>query len=156
MSIDEVFTDKLHGQSRVQISVLHYRWRTEEFRKVSAGFLGIIAMVNVMGKEKTVVESDPPPRIRREQPLQINTATALEIYKIIEPQLWPKIFVSRALIRSFGWRELWFKRKKLSSGTPGAIRNTIFWDWDVFLYNNVLYGISSEAWKMLGRKAIEF
>ncbi|KAI9697884.1 MAG: hypothetical protein M1820_007671 [Bogoriella megaspora] len=87
-SMDEVYTDILGGQQRIQISVLHYRWRTEEFRKVSSGFLGILAMVSAIGKKKEPGCVKVMPRRLREQPLEIDLATAIEIYRLIERNLW--------------------------------------------------------------------
>ena len=87
ISVDEVYTDRLGGQQRIQISVLHYRWRTESFRKVSSGFLGILAMVSAIGKEKELRSVKVTQR-PREQLLEIDPATATKIYKLIEPNLW--------------------------------------------------------------------
>ena len=80
--------DRLGGHQRIQISVLYYRWRTENFRKLSPGFLGILAMIGAVGKQKEIVYDTLPAQTAREQQLQIDAAAAREIYKIIEPDLW--------------------------------------------------------------------
>ncbi|PMD17100.1 hypothetical protein NA56DRAFT_662420 [Hyaloscypha hepaticicola] len=46
LTLDEPFTDNLGGHQCLQISVLYYRWRTEEFLKVSSAFLGIGLLSN--------------------------------------------------------------------------------------------------------------
>jgi len=91
LTVDEPFMDRLGGHQRIQISILYYRWRTENFRKVSSGFLGILAMISAVGKQKKTYDTLPTQTARkqlREQPLQIDAAAAREIYKIIEPHLW--------------------------------------------------------------------
>jgi hypothetical protein len=64
-SMDEVYTDKLGGRQRVQICVLHYRWRTEDFRKVSSGFLGILAVLSAIGEDREEKKEVHRPRIKR-------------------------------------------------------------------------------------------
>ena len=91
LTVDKPFIDELGGNQRIQISILYYRWRTESFRKVSSGFLGILAMISAVGKQG--IEYNPLPtqttnKQLREQPLQIDATTAREVYKIIEPRLW--------------------------------------------------------------------
>lgn len=86
LTLDEPFTDRLDGHQRVQISILYYRWRTESFKKVSAGFLGILAMISAVREPKQVDETIPL-QIARQPPLQLDAAAAREIYKIIEPHL---------------------------------------------------------------------
>lgn len=87
LTVDEPFIDRLGGHQRVQISILYYRWRTEEFRKVSSGFLGILALIGAVGEQEkmhdTLTTLSP-----RERPLQIDAAVAREIFKVIEPHLW--------------------------------------------------------------------
>ncbi|KAI9801966.1 MAG: hypothetical protein M1825_003021 [Sarcosagium campestre] len=101
VSLDQLYTDRLGGRQRIQISVLHYRWRTEEFRKVSAGFLGILAMVSAVGQQgenEGKVESEERnelssaittmiARRQRQLPLKVDPATAVEICRIVEPHL---------------------------------------------------------------------
>ena len=87
LTVDEPCMDRLGGHQRIQISILYYRWRTENFRKVSSGFLGILAMISAVGKQKKKYDTLPTQTVR-EQPLQIDAAAAREIYKIIEPHLW--------------------------------------------------------------------
>ena len=87
LTVDEPFMDRLCGHQRIQISILYYRWRTENFRKVSSGFLGILAMISAVGKVKKIYDTSSA-QAAREQPLQIGAAAAKEIYKIIEPHLW--------------------------------------------------------------------
>ena len=91
LTVDEPFVDRLGGHQRIQISILYYRWRTENFRKVSSGFLGILAMISAVGNPVGKLEKTHDTlttRTRREQPLHIDAAVAREIYKIIEPHLW--------------------------------------------------------------------
>ena len=90
VTVDEALTDRLGGHRRVQISILYYRWRTENFRKVSSGFLGIVALISAVGsKQKEIHSALPTPQTApREQPLQIDAAAAKEIFRIIEPHLW--------------------------------------------------------------------
>ncbi|KAL9045429.1 MAG: hypothetical protein Q9214_001521 [Letrouitia sp. 1 TL-2023] len=87
LTVDEPFTDRLGGRQRIQISILYYRWRTESFRKVSSGFLGILAMISAVGKQEKTHET-PKTQTMREQPLQIDAAVVKEIYEIIEPHPW--------------------------------------------------------------------
>lgn len=86
LTVDEPFTDSLGGHQRIQISILYYRWRTETFRKVSAGFLGILAMISAVGEPKKADQTSPT-QVAREQSLQIDAAIGREIYKLIEPHL---------------------------------------------------------------------
>ena len=79
--------DRLGGHQRIQISILYYRWRTEEFRKVSSGFLGILALISAVGKHEKIYDTLTM-QTTHERPLQIDAAVAREIYKIIEPHLW--------------------------------------------------------------------
>lgn len=41
VTMDELSTDRLGGRQRLQISVLYFKWRTEEFRTVSSGWVSI-------------------------------------------------------------------------------------------------------------------
>ena len=87
LTVDEPFIDRLGGHQRIQISILYYRWRTEEFRKVSSGFLGILALISAVGKPEKTYDTLTT-QTTHEQPLQIDAAVAREVYKIIEPHLW--------------------------------------------------------------------
>ena len=91
MTVDEPFVDRLGGHQRIQISILYYRWRTESFRKVSSGFLGILAMISAVGKKAKTCDNLKTPTTRATPltPLQVDATTAKEIYKIVEPHLWP-------------------------------------------------------------------
>lgn len=82
---DEEYKDELGGRQRVQISVMYFRWRTEEFRKVSAGFLGILAAVNAVGKPVQLPTSQLWAEPRHDQPLQVDAATAKQIYEELAP-----------------------------------------------------------------------
>lgn len=83
---DEPFTDELGGQQRVQISVLYFRWHTEEFRKVSSGFLGVLAMVSAVDRHGEPYEP-PPLKVRRNQPLQMDAVSMKQIYDEIAPHM---------------------------------------------------------------------
>ncbi|SCV45320.1 uncharacterized protein FFB14_08587 [Fusarium fujikuroi] len=84
---DDQFTDELKGQQRTQISVIYFRWKTEEFRKVSSGFIGILAMVSAV--DGFARPDEPPPFIKtqREEPLHIDAAAMEKIYNEIKPHL---------------------------------------------------------------------
>ena len=84
---DEPFTDALGNIQRVQISVLHFRWKTEEFRKVSSGFLGILAMIRAAETQGKVYVQPPPVQVRRDQPLQINSVMRKKIYDAVAPHI---------------------------------------------------------------------
>ncbi|KAK3687872.1 hypothetical protein B0T22DRAFT_439454 [Podospora appendiculata] len=45
---DQDCVDELGGRQRLHISVLYFLWKTDEFRAVSAGFLGILAMLSAI------------------------------------------------------------------------------------------------------------
>lgn len=83
---DEPFTDELGGQQRVQISVLYFRWRTDEFRKVSSGVLGILAMLSAVDRQGEQYEP-PPLKIRRDLPLQMDKASMKKIYDEVAPYM---------------------------------------------------------------------
>ena len=83
---DEPFTDELGGQQRVQISVLYFRWQTEEFRKVSAGFLGILAMISAVDMHSEPHEP-PPLKVQRDQPLQMDADALKKIYDEVAPHM---------------------------------------------------------------------
>jgi hypothetical protein len=86
INLDEPFTDKLGGRQRVMISVLYFGWRTEEFRTISAGFLGIVAMVGTIRMDG--IHSEPPPvRVNHDPPMQIDSAAMLKIYSEIAPHM---------------------------------------------------------------------
>ncbi|KAG9187004.1 hypothetical protein G6011_10112 [Alternaria panax] len=84
---DEPFTDALGGRQRVQISVLYFRWKTEEFRKVSSGFLGILAMICATGPQDGTNVLSPMVEPRRPRPLQMDPATTKRIYDEIAPYI---------------------------------------------------------------------
>jgi hypothetical protein len=84
---DEPFTDALGGRQRVQISVLYFRWKTEEFRKVSSGFLGILAMISAIGPPDATNILSPTVQPRRPRPLQMDPATKKAIYDEIAPYM---------------------------------------------------------------------
>ena len=86
LTVDEPCIDSLCGHQRIQISILHYPWRTESFRKVSSGLLGVLAMTSAVGIQHQVHDSIPMQTVR-EQPLQIDATAAKEIYRIVEPHL---------------------------------------------------------------------
>ncbi|KAF4993325.1 hypothetical protein FDECE_13440 [Fusarium decemcellulare] len=84
---DEALTDELGGQQRVQISVIYFRWQTDEFRKVSAGFIGIIAMVSAVDFAAKPYEPPPVAEMRSEQPLQMDAAALKAIYDELAPHM---------------------------------------------------------------------
>ncbi|KAL1791777.1 hypothetical protein ACET3X_009528 [Alternaria dauci] len=84
---DEPFTDALGGRQRVQISVLYFRWKNEEFRKVSSGFLGILAMISAIGPQDATNELSPTIQPKRPRPLQMDSATTKAIYNVVAPHL---------------------------------------------------------------------
>ncbi|PVH72133.1 hypothetical protein DL98DRAFT_611829 [Cadophora sp. DSE1049] len=76
---DEPFIDDLGGQQRIQICVLYFRWKTEEFSKVSSGMLSILVMVTAVGP--LVEQRDTTPvKARLEIPLQLEAAQMKKIY----------------------------------------------------------------------------
>lgn len=83
---DNTFTDELGGRQRVQISVLYFQWRTEEFRKVSSGFLGILAILSAVDLSGTRYEP-PSAKVMQNQPLEIDATAAKRIYDEIAPHM---------------------------------------------------------------------
>lgn len=84
---DQAYTDSLGGNQRVQVSVLYYRWKTEDFRKVSAGFLGVSAMVSAVDVDGTPWK---PPQLKadpRRDRLTILPGFEKEIYAQLAPHL---------------------------------------------------------------------
>lgn len=81
--------------------MLYFLRRTEEFRKVSAGFLGILAMVSVVDKHGGPYEP-PLLMVRREQPLQIDAAATKKIYDEIAPHVRLKPSEKNRDLASFG------------------------------------------------------
>ena len=86
LTVDETCIDTLYGRQRILISVLCYHWRTEAFRKVSLGFVGILAMVGAIGDDEKTNDA-PLTWTAREPPLAMDATVAREIYKLIEPNL---------------------------------------------------------------------
>jgi hypothetical protein len=84
---DEPFTDALGGLQRIQISLLYFRWRTEEFRKVSSGFLGILAMVCAAETQEKPYVRPAPLQHHRGRPLEIDPAMKKKIYDEIAPHI---------------------------------------------------------------------
>jgi hypothetical protein len=84
---DEPFTDALGGMQRVQVSVLYFRWRTEEFREVSAGFLGILAMTSAVDMRPRLENLPPPRKARHDPPLQMDATAMRKIYDDIAPHM---------------------------------------------------------------------
>ncbi|KAF5970433.1 Armadillo-like helical [Fusarium coicis] len=84
---DDHFTDELKGQQRTQISIVYFRWKTEEFRKVSSGFIGILAMVSAVDVFARPYEPPPVTEAQREEPLQIAAVTMKKIYDELAPHM---------------------------------------------------------------------
>lgn len=118
LTLDEPFTDNLSRHQCLQISVLYYRCRTEEFLKVSSAFLGILVMIRAVGgKEDT---DDPPIQvIQREPSLQIDAATIKKIYKEIESHTWLSLINVDQGSREFDGRKKNMSRHLMSRDDNG-------------------------------------
>ena len=86
ITVDEPFVDRLGGHQQIQVSILYYPWKTAEFRKVSSGFLGILALITAIGKQDTVLDRLST-QTTHQPTLQIDKAMREKIYSIIEPHL---------------------------------------------------------------------
>jgi hypothetical protein len=84
---DEPFIDALGGLQRVQISVLYFRWRTEEFRRVSSGFLGILAMVCAAETQEKPYVQPASVQLQRGPALQIESVMRKKIYDKLAPHI---------------------------------------------------------------------
>jgi hypothetical protein len=85
LDCDEPFTDELGGLQRVHITILYFGWRSEEFRKISSGFLGILTTINAMGTAEMPYRQ--PVKIRHNALLQIDSVMKKKIYDEIAPQI---------------------------------------------------------------------
>jgi hypothetical protein len=122
LTLDEPFTDRLGGHQCLQLSVLYYRWRTEEFRKVSSGFLGILVMISAVGGQE---DTDDPPiqMIQREPPLQMDAVTIKKIYKEIEPHMWLSLINVDQESKEFDGRKKNMSRHLMSRDNDGTWRS---------------------------------
>ena len=84
---DNPYTDDLGGQQRVQITLIYFRWRTEEFRKVSAGFIGIVAMISAVDACAKPFEPPTTRGIPHDPPLQMDSAVMQAIYDELAPHM---------------------------------------------------------------------
>lgn len=84
---DGPYTDELGGQQRVQITVLYFRWHTEEFRKVSAGFMGIVAMISAVDVYAKPYEPPTLRKVPHDPPLQMDAAAMQAIYNELAPHM---------------------------------------------------------------------
>lgn len=84
---DDPYTDELGGKQRVQITAIYFRWRTEEFRKVSAGFIGIVAMISAVDNHGKPYEPPPLRKTPHDPPLQMDAAAMQAIYDELAPHM---------------------------------------------------------------------
>lgn len=84
---DDHLTDELGGQQRAQISIMYFRWKTEGFRKVSSGFIGILAMVSAVNVSAEPYEPPPLTEMHRGEPLLMDAAAMKKIYDELAPHM---------------------------------------------------------------------
>ncbi|KAK1757013.1 hypothetical protein QBC47DRAFT_174298 [Echria macrotheca] len=121
---EQDYEDELGGRQRLQVSVLYFRWKTEEFRAVSAGFLGILAMLSAVDVRGEAYK--PPPLLKEPQrgdpAMRMDGPTAKDIRDELQPLLRFHIGTANHDQARFSGRKKYLSRQLRFKGDDGVWR----------------------------------